>query len=263
MICDPVRLRRLDGFHLRRRRGREPEADHAHRDRLGHVARDRRLRDHQHRVLSRAGARGGRRLRGGGHRDRSPAAWRLGRARPGGARRRLHVRHHERRHPDRAARHAGDGGGRPALEAARGARPQARDALAGALGPGRARLHLALRGERVRRRLGLVRHHVVDVLRPHHGRALRAAPAGIARRDRGAVLSHPALPVHADPLHPRHGRDHLQRLHHQRAAEDRRLWRAARRVAGGRAARRARRARFPDGIPRVLDLEGPPRRENR
>src|SRR6267378_2783310 len=48
---DPVRVRRLDRFHLRGGRGDRAETRHADRDRVGHVAGDRGLRAHQRRVL--------------------------------------------------------------------------------------------------------------------------------------------------------------------------------------------------------------------
>ena len=99
---------------------------------------------------------------------------------------------------------------------------------------------LAVGGARLRGRLGLVRHHLVAVLRAHHRRAVRAAPPGARRPHRDTLVPHPALSAHPNPVRARHRAHHRERPPRQRLAG----------VGGGRHG--------GAGVPGLLAVEGSP-----
>src|ERR1044072_2366190 len=230
-----------DGW--RRRRRYAPARQPANRDPRRHLARGRRVRAHELPLLPRARSKRGRELRGGRLRDRSPAARRRRCPCARGARRGVHVRHHERRDPHRPARDPGDGRGRPAVEAARRAASAARLALARAVDPGGPFVSVAQGGEPVRRRLGLVRDHVVALLRRHHRHDLHPARAREARRAGRDGVPHAALPAAGDRVPRRHRRHHLERFLEQRPHS-----------AHGHPARHGRGAHRGDRLPGLLPV---------
>ena len=93
--------------------------------------------------------------------------------------------------------------------------------------------------KRLRGRVGLVRDHVVALLRPRDRGAVRSARAREARVVRAEIVSHAALPADPAGLHSRDRRDHRQRPHLDRATG-----------LGGRGDRRTR-------VPGLLPVEGP------